>query len=173
MIARTDYAASMGELLAATCSPGTGPGSLAAGDSMTDTQWYTYGCECQGVIYCHSTCRIEEITDGTSNTLLAGEKYLDPDNYATGQNWGDDQGWDLGADWDVNRLVGLIASEATPLTDWPGLAYATNWGSPHLAGFNMALCDGSIRMFNYSIDLETLRRLGDKADGLKIDAKSF
>ena len=41
-----------------------------------------------------------------SNTLLAGEKYLNTDNYFKGDDPADDQGWDLGYDLDVNRWAG-------------------------------------------------------------------
>ena len=126
-----------------------------------------------GVVFAHHACRIAEITDGTSNTLLAGEKNVDPDYYATGADWGDDDLWDLGYDWDIGRTVCLTVGSCEPLPDTAGLMRASNWGSAHLVGFNAALCDGSVRMLNYSIDLETLRRLGDKADGLKIDAKRY
>ena len=37
----------------------------------------------------------------------------------------------------------------------------------------MALCDGSVKMMSYSIDLETHRRLANRKDGLVIDAKRF
>jgi hypothetical protein len=37
----------------------------------------------------------------------------------------------------------------------------------------MALCDGSVRLMNYSLDLETHRRLCNRKDGLTIDAKKF
>ena len=40
-------------------------------------------------------------------------------------------------------------------------------------GFNMALCDGSVRMVNYTIDLATHSRLSNRRDGLTIDGKMW
>jgi prepilin-type N-terminal cleavage/methylation domain-containing protein len=185
---RSDYAASFGEHTGDTLG---GPGSLAQGDSWTEDHWYEpyskggenyLSCKSNGVIDTRSMCKIGDITDGSSNTLLCGEKYHNPDSYATGQNWGDDQSWDTGRDWDVVRGVFQINTTTNPPSyspDWapredqPGYDNCINFGSPHAVSLNMALCDGSVRQINYSVDPETFRRLGDKADGLKIDAKSF
>ena len=37
----------------------------------------------------------------------------------------------------------------------------------------MAMCDGSVHTMNYSIDPETYRRLGDRADGLPIQGQNW
>jgi hypothetical protein len=44
-----------------------------------------------------------------------------------------------------------------------------NFGSAHSSGFNMALCDRSVRMISYTIDPITHRYLGDRRDRQPID----
>jgi hypothetical protein len=162
-VARADYAGSGGEIPNSGFDSWVGPGSLGQGDSMTDTQWL----ENTGAVV-------------TSGVVSLGQyENLNPDNYTTGEDWGDDQMWDLGWDEDVYRTVCTAAEIANPanvcmpIIDTPGEMNNWKWGSAHLAGVNMALCDGSVRMISYSLNPETLRRLGDMADGLTIDAKSY
>jgi hypothetical protein len=59
------------------------------------------------------------------------------------------------------------------MPDTPGYLNRYAFGSAHLNGFQMALCDGSVRLMNYELDLETHRRLSNRKDGLTIDAQKF
>ena len=61
-----------------------------------------------------------QITRGTSNTYLIGEKYLNPANYLTGSDGGDNEAMYVGMDNDVYRCTA-----SAPLQDKLGFA-----GSP-------------------------------------------
>ncbi len=115
-----------------------------------------------------------QIFDGLSNTLLAGEKYLCPDKYFTGDDGADNDTAFEGNDWDVNRWVTYVdpasgkvtnASSFQPYQDTPGFnVCASGFGSPHVQGFNVVMCDGSVHLLNYLVDLHVFSYLGNRRD---------
>lgn len=112
-----------------------------------------------GLCYQRSTITLKEIVDGTSNTYLCGEKYLNPDAYRTGTEYSDDQPF-LGAD-DYD-LVGWTSE--VPARDRRGYTNYWAFGSNHATVFNMAFCDGAVRAMSYNIDPSTHFLLGGRND---------
>jgi len=175
-LAKNDYAANCGSVEGGMADPW--PRSLADGDNnWTTAKWMSTTAnpiETLGVIYPHSMCLISDVTDGLSNTYLAGEKYIDPDHYY--ESYGDagsDQSWNHGCDWDVIRVTRRFSVIFPPMQDQPGVTIAVNFGSAHSNGCHMAFCDGSVRMISYTIDPETHFCLGARNDGMAIDGKKF
>ena len=125
-----------------------------------------------GIFFAGSLIKVSNVTDGTTKTYLLGEKTVDPDYYATGLDGGDNESAMAGDNQDICRWT-TNSPSYWPCQDTPGLAYAVAFGSAHAVGVQMAFCDGSVQMINYSIDRETHRRLGNRKDGLTIDPKSF
>src|SRR5262249_39561582 len=117
--------------------------------------------------------RMANIVDGTSNTLLLGEKFVTTDHYATAAEWGDNEPWASGNSWVHTRCANqqprqdTISSAATQGSTAPnaagagvcgpwgtgapggGAGYYDYWGSAHDGGFNAALADGSVRVITY------------------------
>ena len=134
---------------------------------------------CQsGVMGYHSELKLSQISDGTSNTYLLGEKYLFPAYYdssvASGGGYGDNQSVYAGFEWDNERRAfqplvdGTDTTQTQPSQDTPGLdtnksLYA--FGSAHSAGLNMAMCDGSVQFLSYDIDPTTHRQIAVRNDG--------
>jgi prepilin-type N-terminal cleavage/methylation domain-containing protein len=114
--------------------------------------------------------RMLDITDGTSNTFMLGEKRLSLGNL--GRSYDDNEpyvspGWDS----EIYRL-----SNQAPTPDNPGQHPGTdplsgwgNFGSSHSGVLNMSLADGSVRVIRYSIDTEQFRRAGIRNDGLTVN----
>ncbi len=113
------------------------------------------------------------IEDGTSNTLLIGEKRLKPGYYQSG-DWHDDRGWSDGWDPDTLRFT---AYPIGPDTDTPMFnnrqlsvrEFGFCFGGAHPGGMNTVFGDGSVHFINFTIERELLNRLGHRADGLTVD----
>jgi hypothetical protein len=110
--------------------------------------------------------RITDLIDGTSNTLIAGDKRLRASHLHDFQG-DDNEGYTSGWDHDTLRRTDLA-----PLPDCLGSACPdgqTRFGSSHTNGFNALLGDGSVRFISYSINLTTFGRLGHRMDGLVVN----
>jgi prepilin-type N-terminal cleavage/methylation domain-containing protein/prepilin-type processing-associated H-X9-DG protein len=175
LVFRGDYAACGGTCPYVGSAFYHGPSTLDAGDQMLDQDWaqQLYGArDATGVVFVRSAVAMRDITDGTSNTYLVGEKYCWPDHYYDAGSLSDDQVLDCGVDWDVTRWTNPDVS-CSPGQDTPGVDRPWVFGSAHSNGFHMAFCDGSVQMINYSIDQLTHSYLGNRKDGYVIDAKKF
>jgi prepilin-type N-terminal cleavage/methylation domain-containing protein len=193
---RTDYAANVGDNVGSgpyTVPPYWGPWDYPDGDNPAlayQWNWPNYA-SMSGVIFQRSQISSAQVTDGTSNTYLVGEKNIDPDYYLTGQDGGDDGDVFTGNDDDVLRSGGYCQNPSgysdngayytcpawsylQPMPDTPGNGfYSSSFGSAHAVFCHIAMCDGSVHPINYSIAPEVHRRLCNRHDGLLIDPHSF
>jgi prepilin-type N-terminal cleavage/methylation domain-containing protein/prepilin-type processing-associated H-X9-DG protein len=122
-----------------------------------------------GIEYCGSLIRVSDIKDGVSNTYMLGEKYLNPDEYATGNDAGDNEDALMGDNQDISRW--FYSASVPLLQDTPGQYNGVSFGSAHSSGFQMAFCDGSVQMMNYTINITVHGQLCDRRDGKVVDAK--
>ena len=154
--ARTDYASNGGDHYQedGDALNFTGPATIADGMSRSYTGWPAWAERQNGIVTIRSEVTISDISDGTSNTYLAGEKPVMPDKYRTYQGPNDNQTMYSGLDWDTNRhadpTVVLKPDYLINTSDKLTLYYA--FGSAHVAGCHMVFCDGSTHMINYDID---------------------
>ena len=148
LMARTDYAANAGDQN--SDEAGGGPATLAQGDNP-GYPWPSMA-NVTGVCFLRSMIRFAEIQNGTSNTYMVGEKYLNPDNYLTGRDPGDNENMYVGYDNDLFRCARNL-----PLMDRRGLTDTLRFGSNHPGGLNMCYCDGSVRVIEYNVALKVHR----------------
>jgi prepilin-type N-terminal cleavage/methylation domain-containing protein/prepilin-type processing-associated H-X9-DG protein len=113
-----------------------------------------------GVVRQTFPVRIEEITDGTSNTIMVGEKRMNLRFMGQPQE-SDAIGYTCGWDLDTARTT-----DKGPKPDFIGANDATKrFGSSHPGRFNAVFADGSVRPISYTIDVLLFSYLGDKSDG--------
>jgi prepilin-type N-terminal cleavage/methylation domain-containing protein len=111
------------------------------------------------------------ITDGTSRTLLIGEKHIRQGEL----NRGGSSGGSADGNIYISQQTGWFESHSVRQTNHPnGLARGSGddrpnrwhtFGSWHPGICPFVMSDGALRSLNSSIDLTTLRQLGDRRDG--------
>jgi len=166
LTARTDYCGSAGSR--AACVGSNAPSSLPVPTADSTAWLVNKDAGYNGLLHQRSGVEPAHVRDGLSNTLLIGEKYLNPLAYETGLDNSDNESAYVGDDRDV-----LCNCSTQPEQDRPGLGNRFHFGSVHAGGGGYAFGDSSVRMLGYDIDPETLRRLGVRNDGEAVDATGW
>jgi prepilin-type N-terminal cleavage/methylation domain-containing protein/prepilin-type processing-associated H-X9-DG protein len=180
---RFDYAANGGERWAEI---GPGPAYPAGLTSPGSYSWPnpyatdSLGLLRTGIVYGHHRFSIKDVSDGLTNTYMVGEKYCNPDHYRTGLETGDDQGPICSDDWDTMRCAlwygwNYGSKYYSPQRDRPGVSsvYVFLFGSAHPHGFNMALCDGSVKHVNFDVAETVQRSLCHRCDKKTVDTSDL
>jgi prepilin-type processing-associated H-X9-DG protein len=97
---------------------------------------------------------------------MLGEKFLHPKKWIDGSDPSDNENLYTGFDNDHYRSSG--SNYYPPRADNPNLSAFQVYGSAHPGGFNVVLCDGSIRLISYQIEKVTFAGLGNKSDGMQL-----
>lgn len=161
-VGKTDYAANCGDFSRNEIDGGPPAGTTTPPATPTQET---------GVSYRTSRVRIAEVTDGTSQTYMVGEKFLTIDRWESGADPADNENMYVGYDNDIYRSSNATyfpprkdVRDAVVIAAGGGNRFYV-WGSIHPAGFNMAYCDGSIRISSYNIDAVSYARYGNRRDG--------
>jgi prepilin-type N-terminal cleavage/methylation domain-containing protein len=143
-----------------------------------------------GIVCSRFGARVGQITDGTSKTLAAGEKWVMTKFYENPtdlppadegkDNPGDNGSMYLGYDWDSVRWAngkyeggrpeGTLPVKDTQTKldnggDVVGNTFIRNFGGPHASTFNVVYADGSTHSLEFDIDPLVWNAIGGRNDG--------
>ena len=117
-----------------------------------------------GVIRRYKPVRLGRVTDGTSHSMLAGDKRMNVARLGAPQD-DDNEGFTVGWNQDTIRKT-----SDPPERDHRGDGDGGDlFGSSHPGGINAAFCDGSVRLVTFDGDGKTFNALGSIADGKTVE----
>lgn len=119
----------------------------------------TWNAVNNGVLYTNSSVGLSQILDGTSNTIVMGERGIPEDLW-----WG----WTYcgAGSGDGSGEGDNVLSTRFPLAPGePNDAHMLHFWSYHPGGAQFALADGSVRFLSYTLDFTTYQALSSRAGG--------
>jgi prepilin-type N-terminal cleavage/methylation domain-containing protein len=158
---KTDYGINCGSVY---FSPDGGPNNFLAAQTY---KWPSKeGDLDNGIGGYGRLIKFSMITDGTTKTLMLGEKYLDANEYESGVVCNDEQGLFVGLNCD-EQMFGN--KDRIPVQDTPDLERTYTWGSAHPGAFNASFCDASVRPISYDVAVPVLEAVSSRIDGNTVE----
>jgi len=125
---------------------------------------FTPNLDMGGVMWQNSQIRFDQITDGTSNTLLVGECLFDQSVDKRAAIWPGMSGFRDGAVW-ISDVMWWVDDAAATINGPAPQAFS----SRHLGrGAFFAFCDGSVRFFREGTDPSIVKWLAGRNDGVVV-----
>jgi prepilin-type N-terminal cleavage/methylation domain-containing protein/prepilin-type processing-associated H-X9-DG protein len=121
-----------------------------------------------GLLFLNSGVGYQEIRDGASNTILAGEKILPAGLKDLGWMSGTmatlrNTGVAINTGWDIGGPRTIRNGSMAPLPA-PSDTATSGFSSQHTGGAQFVFADGSVRFLSENIDLKTYSHLGNRED---------
>jgi prepilin-type N-terminal cleavage/methylation domain-containing protein/prepilin-type processing-associated H-X9-DG protein len=140
-------------------------GANSYGGNAGSVAYDWYSMTQDGIYYINSSVRVDDISDGSSNTISFGEKFHTDFNFDTaypttlmanygGWAWANEYAGEdylLGASRPINWLYSTTTANTT-LHD----ERVSTYGSGHVGGANFAFADGSVRFISEECPLITV-----------------
>ncbi len=141
--------------------------------------WYIYNITFDGILYCNSKTTFAKITDGSSNTLLAGERYSKDNEWEAFKGY---RGWAWSSSLSARDCIAGVVEPINyklPLGSGPNPSYGlqdkkfNSFSSGHPGGANFVVADGSVQFLTATGtgDLAVLQNLAIRNDGNVADVK--
>ena len=151
-IAGTCYKGNLGDN-----TTGPFPGSANGYGDLNGTNPTATGIFWRGTM----VVKIAMITDGTSNTMLAGEAIPNICN------------WNAWSESNSSVATTSIPMNQKVNTDRTNPAYCYGFQSQHPGGMNSSFCDGSVRFIKNSINQNTFRAISTRNFGEVLSSDSY
>lgn len=157
-----DYAASAGYGPAGVWNWTSSNGAFIIGSGVTDPPTvpaWDFAPPGAKLIQWKSRTAFRSLIDGTSNTILVGEKHVRPSRFGISPEDGALYNGDHPGNF--SRCGG----PGYPIARFPDDTYLNNFGSYHPGVSSFVLADGSTRAVSVQISTDTLGRLTHREDG--------